>query len=387
MVKVILIVIDSLGIGAMEDVYIYRKNDIGSNTLKSLINKSTNLNIPNLCKMGIINALGQEIKTFKFRDVATYGRAKLGYKGADSYLGHMEMFGYDLSSIELKAIRESIGDIIERLKLLGYNVQVRNRGLKYIVINECVFIGDNIEAESGSVYSVIGCNDRIKFNEIKQIAEEVRKIVKVPRVVAVSSNMTIDELEKYIEIEDNYIGINSEKCSLYNREYEVEHIPYKLDDSNTLTEFLYDNSISTTLIGKVADMIPSDNFNKIKLLNNEDIFNEIKKVITLNSNGFIAVNFQECDLSGHLNSVDEYVKKLNEIDKYIGWILSNVQENDMVIVTADHGNDPTIGHRYHTREKVPILIRNSEGHNGFIGEFKDLSIISDIIKIGLNNDV
>ena len=380
--RIILIIIDSLGIGAMDDVYINRSQDIGANTLKSLMNYSDCLNIPNLLKIGIINALGIESEVFKFEKDAdvTYGSAKLGYSGADSYLGHMEMFGYNLSSIEMEPISKNIKVIADRIEELGYKVEVKGSKLKYIVVNECIFIGDNIEAEAGSVYSVIGYNGSMDFSEIKQISLEIRKLVRVPRIVAVSSNMTISELEGYIEDDDKYIGINSEKCSLYNKEYKVEHIPYALNNQNTLTEYLHDRNIKTSLIGKVADIIPDDRFNKKKLVKNEEIFSEIKKTVSYDDSRFIVANFQECDLSGHLNSIEGYVTKLNEIDAYIGWILNNLKENDMLMITADHGNDPAIGHRYHTRERVPVLVHNNDVYKGYIGNFDSLVIISEIIK-------
>ena len=116
------------------------------------------------------------------------------------------------------------------------------------------------------------------------------------------------------------------------------------------------------------------------MVNNREIFSEIKNTMTNKDSRCIVANFQECDLSGHLNSIDEYVNKLNEIDSYLGWILDNLNEKDTLLITADHGNDPSIGHRYHTREKVPILFYNSPMYKGFIGEFESLSIVSEIIK-------
>lgn len=406
MARVILLIIDSLGIGAMKDVHINRVQDIGANTVKNIMRISNNLSIPNLCKLGLVNSLGEEIGKFKYSEDATYGIANLAYKGADSYLGHMEMFGYNLSKVKMNPISESIEEIAYALNDLGYKVNIKYKhnsnnknGLysckvaeidnrnksefcnskKYIIVNDCVFIGDNIEAEPGTVYSVMGYNKKISFEEIKEIAYEVRKIVKIPRIVGVSSNLSMKELQNYIECDGTYIGINSERCNLYNRDYKVEHMPYKISDTGNICSDLKKNNIDTTLIGKVADIIPEEIFRKVNLLRNEEIFKALKDSINNMNSKFIAVNFQECDLSGHLNSVDSYVEKLNEIDGYIGWIINNIGYNDVLIVTADHGNDPTIGHRYHTREKVPILIYNLRKDGEFIGEFLSLEAVGKYI--------
>jgi phosphopentomutase len=72
--------------------------------------------------------------------------------------------------------------------------------------------------------------------------------------------------------------------------------------------------------------------------------------------GFIAVNIQETDLAGHAENPERYAQILKLSDGYIGKIMEKMNGNDILVVTADHGNDPTIGHSQHTRENVPILI-------------------------------
>ncbi|MFR3910985.1 MAG: alkaline phosphatase family protein, partial [Clostridium paraputrificum] len=98
---------------------------------------------------------------------------------------------------------------------------------------------------------------------------------------------------------------------------------------------------------------------------------EIAKEI---NNGFICCNVQETDLAGHSENVDRYAEKLKIADKLIGELINTLKEEDILIVMADHGNDPTIGHSKHTREMVPLMITGKNIKTGVnIGERETLS--------------
>ena len=98
---------------------------------------------------------------------------------------------------------------------------------------------------------------------------------------------------------------------------------------------------------------------------------EIDKI----NEGFICVNIQETDLAGHAENTARYAEILELSDKYIGKIMEKITDDDILIVTADHGNDPTIGHSRHTRENVPLLIYKKDMQNTFIGVRDSLSDI------------
>ncbi len=89
--------------------------------------------------------------------------------------------------------------------------------------------------------------------------------------------------------------------------------------------------------------------------------------------GFICTNVQETDLSGHSENVEAYAHKLEIADKYIGEIMDMLKEEDILLVMADHGNDPTIGHSHHTREMVPILLYGKNINEIQLGTRKTLS--------------
>jgi phosphopentomutase len=91
--------------------------------------------------------------------------------------------------------------------------------------------------------------------------------------------------------------------------------------------------------------------------------------------GFICTNVQETDLSGHAENAERYAEKLSIADHYIGKIIEKLHGEDILIVMADHGNDPTVGHSRHTREMVPMLIYKENLKNAKIGHRQTLSDI------------
>ena len=111
------------------------------------------------------------------------------------------------------------------------------------------------------------------------------------------------------------------------------------------------------------------------LVATKTIFNITLEEMDKIDEGFICVNIQETDLSGHAEDAEKYAEILEISDDYIGEIMDKITDDDILIVTADHGNDPTIGHSRHTRENVPLLIYKKDLKNTFIGLRESLSDI------------
>lgn len=387
MKRVILLIIDSLGIGAMDDIEKDRTQDIGSNTLKHILESEKDLKLPNLLKLGLINALGEEVGEYKSSKNAIYGKAKLKHYGADSFYGHYEIAGARVENPIIRPISFYMDFIKSRLKNLEYKVEEKVIDNKtYLIINQGIIICDNIEAEYGQVYTVIGSSFKTNYEEVKKVALEVRKVVEVSRVVAVSCDISIEELESSIEIRNrDYIGINAPKCDVYNRGYKVEHLGYGISDEGHCVNKLTMKGIPVVLIGKVSDIIYGEVDKRIYGVETDNLVNNIIEEIKELKEGLIFANIQGTDLSGHLENTNLYGLELEKVDILIGNILKEITEEDLLIVMADHGNDPTIGHSKHTREKVPILIYNArfEGVK-FIGERNNMgdigATIADIFK-------
>lgn len=374
-------VIDSLGIGYMDDVLIDRKNDLGANTLKHVIESAPNIKIPTLEKLGIFNVLDLQTYDKKKTPNVCWGKAELGHKGADSFFGHVEMLGYKLHDIKNKPFSYYIDKIYTHLIEKGFKVNYSNTNVKYLIIDNSVIVADNMEAGNGDVYSIIGCTNNISYKKIKRISHEIRQIVDVSRVVSVGCSLSVEEMEKHMVEKNNvYVGIDARKCELYKKNYEVGHLAFKVNEKDGIIGELIEKKFKVSLLGKVADLINVNGPIKIPNLSSEKIIDDTLKQMKIQDNGLIAVNFQECDLAGHLEDVNEYTFYLQQYDLYLKTIIENMNSDDVLIVCGDHGNDPTIGHRNHTRERVPILIYGKRIESEYIGEYKSLSIVSEKIK-------
>ena len=137
----------------------------------------------------------------------------------------------------------------------------------------------------------------------------------------------------------------------------VSHLVYGINPETQVPTILGKNNIPVVLVGKVADIVFNDKGKSfLNLVDTSRIFDITLEEVDKLEKGFIAVNIQETDLAGHAENPERYAQILKLSDRYIGKIMEKMNGNDILVVTADHGNDPTIGHSQHTRENVPILI-------------------------------
>ena len=134
------------------------------------------------------------------------------------------------------------------------------------------------------------------------------------------------------------------------------------------------------LRGNVAYIVEKLNGKSIFGVDSDWIMDRLIKEIKENKTGFICANIQETDLAGHQEDSVRYGNRLEVVDKKLKLVMELLDEEDILIVTADHGNDPNIGHSNHTRELVPILVYKKNKLSGKnIGERKTLSDIGQTV--------
>lgn len=373
--KFVVIVLDSFGIGYMEDVAVVRAQDVGANTCMHILEKVPNLRLPNLEKLGLMNALGEEIGNMKKSTDATYGKAALLHVGADTFLGHQEIMGTRPKLPLIEPFSKSIDKVYNALKKGGYKVEYMGNNTKYLIVNGCVTIGDNIEADLGQVYNLTSTLDLITYAEVLKIGKIVRDNVKVSRVIAFGGkNVSVKNIIDAVEEKDGkYIGINAPKSGVYNEGYQVMHMGYGVNPEVQAPTILGKKGISVCLIGKVADIVVNDYGKSISCVDTKEVLELTIKEIQSMESGFICTNVQETDIAGHEQNTDKYVEKLMIADEYIGYIMGVLDGNDRLVIMADHGNDPTIGHSHHTREYVPILLYGKDLKPNYLGQRKTLS--------------
>ncbi|MGL5232688.1 MAG: phosphopentomutase [Fusobacteriaceae bacterium] len=375
MKRFIILVIDSFGIGAMADVVTERPQDLNANTYKSTL-LGSKISLPNMEKLGIANAANFETENIKFSSSANYGKSNLKHFGCDTFYGHQELMGTLPKKPTIEPFCNCIDDVENELMKKGYKVERYGEREKVLIINECATVGDNLEADLGQVYNITGTLDLISYDELLKIGKIVREIVKVPRVITFGGeNVTLDEIKKAYEFKKpNFAGINAPKSGVYNKGYKVQHMGYGVDEKVQLPTIIGDK-IKTVLIGKVADIVKNELGESIPIVDTREVMECLIKKIEENETSFICANVQETDLAGHQENKVKYQEKLVVVDKYLPEILSKLDEEDIFILTADHGNDPSIGHSNHTREQVPVLIYNKKMSKIEIGELASLADI------------
>ena len=378
--KFIVLILDGFGIGAMDDCIDVRPDDIGSNTFLNILNSRKNLKLKNLEKLGIMNIIGSESENMKFSKCAKYGSSKLTHFGADTFWGHQEIMGSKPLKPFMEPIANKINIIDITLTKLGYIVEKiikDNRTL--LLVNNALTIGDNIETDLGQAYNVTAALDLIGFSEVVKIGKIVRAVSLVSRVIVFGGYGILKEnLLDSIEIKgDCYIGVNAPKSGVYKDRYHCIHLGYGVNYKGQLPYILGKNHINVTLIGKVADIVHNPYGENIPAVDTSEVMNIMFTKIKEIHSGFFCINVQETDLAGHEQDVNKYIKKLEIVDKNLDKILGVLTDEDILIIMADHGNDPTVGHSRHTRENVPLLIYNNKKEEGcFIGIRDSLSDIA-----------
>ncbi|WP_277631173.1 phosphopentomutase [Atopococcus tabaci] len=358
--KFIVIVLDSFGVGAMEDVPDVRPADTGSNTAFHILEREPNLNIPNLLELGLMNAVGKEVGKYKGSPRANWGTSNLQHQGADSFLGHQEIMG-TIPPIPLNQAFNEVIDVVER-HLVENGYRVRREGKEgepqILVVNDCATVGDNLETDLGQVYNVSACLDLMPFEEVKQLGRTVREVVKVSRVITFGGEgIRLENLLGARKVkEGTFAGVDAPESGVYDKGYQVIHLGYGIDPNVQIPTILDKAGVDVALIGKVADIVETSSPHTYPGVDSKGLMEQTVGEAQRMEHGFICLNIQETDLAGHGEDVARYADRLEVCDPYIGELKRMLKDDDVLIVMADHGNDPTIGHSQHTRERVPLLV-------------------------------
>lgn len=359
MARFVVVVIDSFGVGAMKDVAQIRPQDAGANTCGHILSQQPQLRLPTLEKLGLMNALGYTPGVMKPSTSAVWGVAELQHEGGDTFMGHQEILGSRPQAPLRMPFSEVIGPVEQALKAAGWQVERRGDGLAFLWVNQAVAIGDNLEADLGQVYNITANLSVIDFNEVVKIGRIVREHAQVGRVIAFGgmlkdSQQILDAAETKAE---RFIGINAPRSGAYENGFQVVHMGYGVDAQVQVPQKLHEVGVPTVLVGKVADIVSNPHGRSWQnLVDSQRIMDITRDEFNAEQTVFICTNIQETDLAGHAEDVARYAERLQVVDSNLTRLLSDMGPDDYLVVMADHGNDPTIGHSHHTREVVPVLV-------------------------------
>lgn len=375
--RVIILILDSLGVGYMSDAKDYHPQDVGANTFSHILDKVPSLQIPTFERLGI-NKILQHPNLKSMGNIASYGVCNLMHQGADSFEGHNEIMGTKPKRTYLAPFIENMDEVKQALEKAGYKVAIPNPELPYLLVNDFVIVADNIETDYGQIYNVSAPLDYISFDDVLKIGQCVRQHVKVNRVIALGGeNVTPEHLQNSVERrEDGLVGVNSPKSNVYKQGYQVRHLGYGISPEHQLPTLAIKAGLEVSLVGKMQDVIYCEGANKFPGVDTDQVMQGILSEMDHVQHGVIAATVQETDLAGHAQNPLRYANRIEVVESYLPHILEKMNDEDLLIMSADHGNDPTIGHNQHTREKTYLLAYHKKLTPVHLGERKTLSDIA-----------
>ena len=341
MKKCILIVVDSLGCGDAPDASKYNK--LGANTVKNVSKKVSGLNLPNFDLLGLGKVT--EIEGLNSKNIkGSYGKLTPQSINNDSTTGHWELAGVvsdDPFALYTDGFPEEI--INEIVKETNYEFIGNKHASGTEIIKE---LGkEHLESKklilytSGdSVFQIAAHEDVISVKELYQICSIARNKLDKYRIGRVIARPFVGNEGKFIRTYDRKdFGMSP--------------------PGGTILQLLTANNYTTFGIGKIKDLFGNNYLSKyIHTEGDEDGMQILIKSIEQENFDFTFVNLVDCDmLYGHREDPKGYAKGLELIDKYLGILLKQIDKDDLLLITGDHGNDPTDGDTDHTREYVPIL--------------------------------
>ncbi|MFI6943540.1 phosphopentomutase [Streptomyces sp. NPDC050418] len=358
--RTVIVVLDGFGVGAMPDAGVLRPGDLQADTCGHVLDHCARalgrpLHLPALGKLG----LGL---VHPHRDLArstplpvAAGRAALGYPGADTFAGHQTMMGADFSKVTVARLAEHLDEVSAALRAAGHRVELLD-GKPLLVVDGSVLVHDNLEADPGINWNTSGRLEDFPFASILSIARTVRTVAPVARVIAVGGHATAPLATYVREGDASTIGLDTPASGFYrNGGLEVQHLGAELDHTRQLPSLAAAAGIPVTLVGKAADILECEAAVRRPAVPTAEVLAHTLEAAR--RPGLTVANVQETDLAGHQQDVRRFGEVLEEVDAGLLELLSLLDSpRDRLIVTGDHGNDPTIGHAYHTREYVPVLI-------------------------------
>lgn len=349
--RAIVIVLDSFGVGELPDAVDY--GDVGSNTLRGIYN-NTDLNLPNMKKLGLYNIDGIDIKETKEENVVgAYGKAIEQSVGKNSPVGHWEIAGFILKN-GFKTYpnafpKELIDEFIQKTGVegilcneVGSGTEILKRfGEEHIKTGYPI-----IYTSADSVFQIAAHEDVIPVTKLYEICKITREILDNPKY-------NIGTV-----IARPFIGDNKENFTrTYNRK-DLESETF----GTTMLDVIKENGKDVIAIGKIQDLFSERGMTKmIKTKGNEDGIEKTIEEINKDSQGLIFTNLVDFDmLYGHRNNIEGYAKALEYFDSKLPDIINAMKPTDILIITADHGNDPSTPSTDHDREYIPILVYGEE---------------------------
>lgn len=344
--RIFVIVADSLGVGAMEDSADF--GDIGVNTLGHISESVETLHIPNLRKLGLANITPlKQVEPVKILH-GYYGKLREQSKGKDTMTGHWEMMGLEVTKpfrtfTETGFPRELIDELERRTgrTVIG-NKSASGTDILEELAEEEIATGHMIVYTSAdSVLQICGNEETFGLNELYRCCEIARELTmkeewRVGRVIA-----------------RPYIGKRRGEFRRTSNRHDYALKPF----GRTALDALKDAGLDVISVGKIKDIFDGEGITEAhKSKSSVHGMEQTIEIAGKDFHGLCFVNLVDFDaLWGHRRDPDGYAREIEKFDVNLGKLSEILRDDDLLIITADHGNDPTYTGTDHTREKVPFL--------------------------------
>lgn len=341
--RVFLIVLDSFGIGEMPDAVEF--GDVGSNTLASIA-KSTKYHTPMLQKLGLFNIDGVTVGEKESCPLGSFARMKEASRGKDTTIGHWEIAGvisHEPLPTYPNGFPEEVMEEFEKqtgrktlcnLPYSGTEV-IAKYGKEHVDTGALI-----VYTSADSVFQIAAHEDIVPIDELYRYCEIARNILHgkhgVGRVIA-----------------RPFTGVEGDYKRTSNR-HDFSLVPPK----DTMLDQLVANGFSTYGVGKIYDIFAGKGIQHTqRIKNNTEGMDRTLELQKEDFKGLCFVNLVDFDMTyGHRRDIDGYAQAATEFDVQLETFMNNMRDDDVLMITADHGCDPGYTGTDHTREHTPFLI-------------------------------
>ena len=343
--RICLVVLDSVGIGEMPDSESW--GDAGADTLGNIL-KSRRVNLSNLQMLGLGNIRELNELPATRNPIGNFGKCALKSNGKDTTTGHWEIAGIMLEKafptfpngfprkiIDEFTAKADVPGVLGNTAASGTEI-IKQFGEEHIKTGKPI-----VYTSADSVFQIAAHEETIPIERQYEICEIAREILQgetqVGRVIA-----------------RPFLGTNADDFTRTGNRHDYAVPP----PADNLLPQLSNKNLDVVCVGKVASVYDSLGVTEdLTAKNNEQSIDQTINALNKNSRGLIFSNLVDFDmLYGHRRDVEGYAKALEYFDKRLPKILDALRADDLLIITADHGNDPAFRGSDHTREYTPLLV-------------------------------
>ncbi len=375
--RVFLIVLDSVGIGEAPDADKF--GDVGSHTVGTCF-KSGKLNVPNLQKLGLFNIDGINCGEPVSNPSAAYAKMTESSKGKDTTIGHWEIAGI-ISHKPLPTYPNGFPkEVIEEFeKQTGRKILCNKPYSGTAVINE--YGREHMETGALIVYTSADSVFQIAAHENIVPVEQLYKYCEIARKILCGKHAVGRVIAR------PFVGAYPDLKRTSNRhDFSLE--PPK----DTVLDYISKAGLDVIAVGKINDIFAGKGITKMtRTINNDNGMEKTFEYVKTDFNGLCFVNLVDFDMQyGHRNDIPGYTNALNKFDEQLGLLLPMLNDDDVLMITADHGCDPGTASTDHSREYTPFIVYGKKIKSVNMGirpTFADIgATVADMLGVSAETD-